>query len=615
MSFSESKELLDTLLCKFSSRETCSLDVLQQMTKVLTKAPVLKPSTVHNRGRLGNSEKLRNDISEMKKEVKTRFVKNDVNHVIDKAQFAIKVFNESLKLLSEIVKLSCDDQNSHLASETEKQMDHDTTMNGVVLKKHIVNCSLLSFNIVKENSSKLNIKQLGICKAHANIINRLIDLEMTSMAFYELITLRNDLECYVKLIAEKGFWAKFSEENRSQVCDESKTKSEIVAWLINIKSSVNSMEEDVVNFISGFQLMVLKCASRFEDMTLDESLLNSFNSCFGPKAFFRRLNELNPKLGKNQTNILHRVVLKLYLHDSKIEEHLEDLIYFVLDIFQFHGETVAYDEIDIDQIVVDFQEAISNYNKESSSLLEQEHQHLILVLDKSVQSFPWESLPCLRKSSISRVPSLYCIYDRLNMVNFDAYQKVNRKSGCYVLNPSSDLINTQNSFETLLKNIDSWEGIVGRAPEELELQTFLSSFEIFLYFGHGGGEQYIRKNTVKRLSKCAVSFLMGCSSGVLKDMGDFEPIGMATSYLLAGCPALVANLWDVTDKDIDRFSISVLKYWGLIPNDLESYQSGKAESKTGKSLVEAVAFSRDQCVLKYLNGAAPVIYGIPIYLE
>lgn len=264
-------------------------------------------------------------------------------------------------------------------------------------------------------------------------------------------------------------------------------------------------------------------------------------------------------------------------------------------------------------MVVDFQEAISNYNKESSVLLEKEQQHLILVLDKSIQSFPWESLPCLRKLSISRVPSLYCIYDRLNSDKFDTYQKVNRNNGCYVLNPSSDLINTQNNFEILLKNLEGWEGIVGREPDEPELQSFLTSFEIFLYFGHGGGEQYIRKNTVKRLPRCAVSFLMGCSSGLLKDMGDFEPIGMAISYLLAGCPALVANLWDVTDKDIDRFSTSVLKHWGLIPNDLKN--QGQTVPKIGNSLVDAISFSRDQCVLKYLNGAAPVIYGIPIYLE
>ncbi|KTW31077.1 separase [Pneumocystis jirovecii RU7] len=336
-------------------------------------------------------------------------------------------------------------------------------------------------------------------------------------------------------------------------------------------------------------------------------------------VFSRKLYRKNKNVASFEIESrLLELFVKLDLGDSKIEEYLEDLIYFILDIFQFHGETVAYDEIDIDQIVVDFQEAISNYNKETTVLPGKKHQHLILVLDKSVQSFPWESLPCLRKLPISRVPSLYCIYDRLSMVNFDAYQKVNRKNGCYVLNPSSDLINTQNNFETLLKDLDGWKGIIGRSPEESEFQSYLSSFEIFLYFGHGGGEQYIRKNIVKRLSKCAVSFLMGCSSGLLKDMGDFEPIGIATSYLLAGCPALVANLWDVTDKDIDRFSTHVLKCWGLVPNGPEGCQnedSGPGALGARASLAEAVAFSRDQCVLKYLNGAAPVIYGVPVYLE
>ncbi|EMR08479.1 hypothetical protein PNEG_03306 [Pneumocystis murina B123] len=340
----------------------------------------------------------------------------------------------------------------------------------------------------------------------------------------------------------------------------------------------------------------------------------SVNKIIAKHVFSRKIFRKNKNVVTFEIESrLLELFVKLDLNDSKIDEYLEDLIYFILDIFQFHGETVAYDEIDIDQMVVDFQEAISNYNKESAVLLEKEQQHLILVLDKSIQSFPWESLPCLRKLSISRVPSLYCIYDRLNSAKFDAYQKVNRNNGCYILNPSCDLINTQNNFEILLKNLEGWEGIVGREPDESELQSFLTSFEIFLYFGHGGGEQYIRKNTVKRLPRCAVSFLMGCSSGLLKDMGDFEPIGMAISYLLAGCPALVANLWDVTDKDIDRFSTSVLKHWGLISNDLKNQD--QTAPKIGNSLVDAIAFSRDQCVLKYLNGAAPVIYGIPIYLE
>lgn len=34
----------------------------------------------------------------------------------------------------------------------------------------------------------------------------------------------------------------------------------------------------------------------------------------------------------------------------------------------------------------------------------------------------------------------------------------------------------------------------------------------------------------------------------------------------------------------------------------------------GISVVAAVAQSRESCKLKYLTGAAPVVYGIPFYL-
>ena len=38
-------------------------------------------------------------------------------------------------------------------------------------------------------------------------------------------------------------------------------------------------------------------------------------------------------------------------------------------------------------------------------------------------------------------------------------------------------------------------------------------------------------------------------------------------------------------------------------------------TRKGISLTEALAVARDDCTLKYLNGAAPVIYGVPIFLE
>ena len=47
---------------------------------------------------------------------------------------------------------------------------------------------------------------------------------------------------------------------------------------------------------------------------------------------------------------------------------------------------------------------------------------------------------------------------------------------------------------------------------------------------------------------------MGCSSGNQYVMGDFEPYGTILAYIIAGCPCVVGNLWDVTDRDIDRLT-------------------------------------------------------------
>lgn len=105
------------------------------------------------------------------------------------------------------------------------------------------------------------------------------------------------------------------------------------------------------------------------------------------------------------------------------------------------------------------------------------------------------------------------------------------------------------------------------------------------------------------MSRCAVTFLWGCSSGILRESGQFEVSGTPWNYMVSGCPCLVAALWDVTDKDIDLFSKMTLNYLGLGPDS----------DPSGKSLTvpQAVAKARKACNMKYLNGAAPVVYGIP----
>lgn len=109
--------------------------------------------------------------------------------------------------------------------------------------------------------------------------------------------------------------------------------------------------------------------------------------------------------------------------------------------------------------------------------------------------------------------------------------------------------------------------------------------------------------------------LWGCSSGELRDMGDFDRVGTPNNYMIAGCPTLVANLWDVTDRDIDKFALAVFDKMNIHPKEVEKWHKGKKRADEGKvSIAAAVAQSRDACKLKYLTGAAVVVYGIPFYL-
>lgn len=70
----------------------------------------------------------------------------------------------------------------------------------------------------------------------------------------------------------------------------------------------------------------------------------------------------------------------------------------------------------------------------------------------------------------------------------------------------------------------------------------------------------------------------------------------------------------MTDKDIDKFALSVFSKLKLDPDELRKRQTGKNAVDGKTSVVSAVAQSRDSCKLKYLTGAAPVVYGIPFYL-
>lgn len=443
------------------------------------------------------------------------------------------------------------------------------------------------------------------------------------------------------------------------------------------------------------------------DTRLQELLLNMHNIWLGGfRGIFsqhERQTSLLARFRKSLENILNQHlpsrrkktqqkrpaleprVLELFIglgdandEELDLDEALMDLIYFVVDILHFNGERNAYDEVDFDAMVVETYEALRAYHGASHQAT-QPSRHMILILDNNLHGFPWESLPCLEKLSISRLPSLAALRERLLAARPSSSQQ-NCHPGHYIsaehggtsiLNPSGDLSHTSKTLKPRLDELQgSWTHIANRAPSEKEFEESLREKALVLYFGHGSGAQFVRSKSVRRLYPgaqeehdrkpgCATTFLFGCSSVHLTENGIYEPSGMLASYLTAGAPAIVGMLWDVTDKDCDRFAVKAGELWGLWPEPQEeaapvappktparktkgkgrvaqlvdevegpgSAKKGKkaknitgeaalgSDRRRGMGLDECVREARGACVLKYLNGAAAVVYGIPVYLE
>ena len=128
--------------------------------------------------------------------------------------------------------------------------------------------------------------------------------------------------------------------------------------------------------------------------------------------------------------------------------------------------------------------------------------------------------------------------------------------------------------------------------------------------------------------------------------GCYAPHGTPLCYLLAGSPVTVANLWEVTDKDIDRFGKAMLDAWlrersvvserctrcDMLLDKFKSINIGetrgngkeRTRNKSPDSCVSVCSTcnrrpkigsfmgqARKACNLPFLIGASPVCYGVP----
>eukprot|EP00854_Cymbomonas_tetramitiformis_P000989 gene989-1508_t len=235
---------------------------------------------------------------------------------------------------------------------------------------------------------------------------------------------------------------------------------------------------------------------------------------------------------------------------------------------------------------------------------------MLLVLDAELAGMPWESTPALQRQQCCRLPSLAALHVHQASVRAQARGEqaagaggesgrvaaveahVDVRRTYYLLNPTGDLTTTQAQFEHWFAEEAGWSGAAGakEVPSTEGLIRELEEHDLFVYFGHGGGERFVPPQALWQRDRCAATLLMGCSSGRLKALGDYEPLGVPLAYLAAGGVLVVANLWDVTDRDIDRFSSSVLHQWlgrpAPAPDAAPSSRTGEGAQKAGRTAWE-----------------------------
>ncbi|KAL0912981.1 hypothetical protein M5K25_016406 [Dendrobium thyrsiflorum] len=281
-----------------------------------------------------------------------------------------------------------------------------------------------------------------------------------------------------------------------------------------------------------------------------------------------------------------------------------------------------------------------------------DRQPIILILDTDVQMLSWENLPILKNQEVYRMPSLGSILLKLNhhcSENKNTFEVnlpyIDPFRAYYLLNPSGDLNYTQQQFEEWFRN-HKWEGKAGYVPTIEEMILALQNHDLYLYFGHGSGMQYIRANSFGKLNRCAAAFLMGCSSGSLRQRGSYAPQGAPLYYLYAGSPTVIANLWEVSDKDIDRFAKAILNSWtqdsilldscskcGQLAEDSNEEEAilpsrrkvskvteiaRKEKCRYCEAKLRVASFisqARGACRLPTMIGASVVCYGVPTILK
>ncbi|KAK2942680.1 putative Peptidase C50, separase [Blattamonas nauphoetae] len=237
---------------------------------------------------------------------------------------------------------------------------------------------------------------------------------------------------------------------------------------------------------------------------------------------------------------------------------------------------------------------------------------VLLFLSPELISFPWENTRQLQRRPVTRMTSLSAFLTRLQQLEqtttaplFSSLpthplnEGVDPQSVCCVINPDRNL----NDWSHLVKPylLPSWTRHIDERPTREQFKSLLQNHDVYLYCGHGSGEHLYSRNRLSKHARLPVMLMTGCSSGRRDFDGEYDAWGYVDVCEQSNAPAILGNLWDITDQDEDRLVVDLLGRW------LRDNQSKR------KSLHQCLTLARQKCRAKYLIGAAMVAYGFPIF--
>ncbi|XP_018575922.1 separin [Anoplophora glabripennis] len=238
---------------------------------------------------------------------------------------------------------------------------------------------------------------------------------------------------------------------------------------------------------------------------------------------------------------------------------------------------------------------IRNLGDKISTSTDQKKHPVILILDETLDCFPWEMIDVLNDEPVSRVPSLQFIYTLFKEHEKDIVDGhkivTDFDKGTYIVNPDMDLINMEirmmNFFNYWTPN---WTGTSGCQLDSTEFFELLTSSDIFSYNGHGSGSHLLSLDKIQRSRVKAVVLLFGCGSTKINRMDpQVEMYGPYHMYLIARCPCMVGMLWEVTDLDTDILTTEFMSQW--IPSKAPVHWRYVDKSKWNKAEEKTADFS------------------------